>query len=599
MSPFDLSSSPRIAAPAPGLRIITGVRHYVRLTMRDTVSFVGLLAKTLWSLPADVLLASIFINLLGLALPLGILQVYDRIVPHAAKSTLAYLVIGICCILILETILRISRSHVIAWSAIKLAWKTNIDAASLVAFAPAKLVDTQPVALWIQRLQAVAAICEFSISPAPLVLIDLVFAVIFFALLTAIGGWIAAVPVAIFLIFGVSAFARGRELRRTTAERMVAEARMRDFMIETLNGIATVKVLGTEQQILRRFERLTEQAAGSTYNVVRLADNAQSLGSMVSIVTQIATATFAAVLAVNGEVSIGVVACSTMLAGRMIQPLLRLVSAWNEIQGVFVSEQIAGPIFDLPNRAPQTVPASASKWSPARLVFDKVWFTPGEGLASTLAGASLTVVPGEIIAISGRDSIGKSTVGRLAAGRLVPAAGHVLIDDIAASTAEDQTRGSAALVDHQNAAIRGSVLNNLTLFRPERIAQARAAARLLNLDQDINRLPRGYDTQLGESATETLPDGFLQRIAIARAIAGRPRLLVLDEANGSLDYDSDRALGEALLSLKGRITMVLITNRPSFAAIADRRFTLSGGKFSLLEGENFVNLTGRTAGAVA
>jgi ATP-binding cassette subfamily C protein LapB len=560
-------------------------------------SFVSLLARTLWSLPTDVLLASIFINLLGLALPLGILQVYDRIVPHAAKSTLAYLVIGICGILVLETILRISRSHVIAWSATKLAWKTNANAACLVAFAPAELVDTQPVALWIQRLQAVAAIGEFSISPAPLVLIDLVFGVIFLALLIAIGGWIAAVPIAIFLIFGVSAIARGRELRRTTARRMVAEARMRDFMIETLNGIVTVKALGTEQQILRRFERLAEHAAGSTYGVVRLADDLQSLGSMVSIVAQMATATLAAVLAINGTISVGVVACSTMLAGRMIQPLLRLVSAWNEIQGLFVSKQIAQPIFELPDSTPLTVPDTAGEWSPVRLVFDKVRFTQGEGLILSLAGANLEVAPGEIIAVSGSEGTGKSTMARLATGRLAPESGRILIDDMAASSAH--TRGYAALVDHQNATVRGSLLNNLTLFRPERIDQARAAARLLKLDDDINRLPRGYDTQLGESATETLPDGFLQRLAIARAIAGRPRLLVLDEANGSLDYESDRALGEALLSLKGQITMVLITNRPSFAAIADRRFTLEAGKFVELAAETPESHTGRPRGAVA
>ncbi|MBC7578316.1 ABC transporter transmembrane domain-containing protein [Tardiphaga sp.] len=599
MALLNLLTTPRIAARVSGSRAVGRMRRYLRRTRRDAVSFINLLTRTLWSLPADVLAASIFINLLGLALPLGILQVYDRIVPHAAKSTLAYLVIGICCILVLETILRISRSHVIAWSAMKLAWKSNVNAACLVAFAPAKLVDTLPVALWIQRLQAVAAICEFSISPAPLVLIDLIFVVIFFALLVVIGGWIAAFPVSIFLMFGVSAIARGRELRRTTAGRMVAEARMRDFMIETLNGIATVKALGTEQQILRRFERLAEQAAGSTYNVVRLADDAQSLGSMISIVTQITTATIAAVLAVNGEISVGVVACSTMLAGRMIQPLLRLVSAWNEIQGVFVSKEIARPIFDLPISAPMTVPGAASEWSPARLVFEKVWFSPGEGQPSTLVGASLDVAPGEIIAISGRDRIGKSTVARLAAGRLVPEAGDVSIDGLAASTAEDQTLGSVALVDHQNAAVRGSLLNNLTLFRPERVAPARAAARLLKLERDIHRLPRGYDTQLGESATETLPDGFMQRIAIARAIAGRPQLLVLDEANGSLDYESDRALVEALLHLKGKITVVLITNRPSFAAIADRRFTLSHGKFSQLEGQPAAGLTGRPAGAVA
>ena len=299
-------------------------------------------------MPADVLAASIVINLLGLALPLGILQVYDRIVPHSATATLAFLIIGICCALLMETILRITRSHVIAWSAMKLAWKTNVDAASRIALAPAKLVDTQPAARWIQRLQAVATISEFNISPAPLVLIDLAFVVIFLALLVAISGWLAAVPLVVFMLFGVAAIERGRELRHATAERIVAEAKIRDFLIEALNGIVTVKALGTEQQILRRFERLSEQAAGSTHDVVRLADDAQSFGSMVSILTQIATATIGAVLAINGEISIGVVACSTMLAGRVIQPLLRLVSAWNEIQGVIVAEEIAKPIFDLP-----------------------------------------------------------------------------------------------------------------------------------------------------------------------------------------------------------------------------------------------------------
>lgn len=569
----------------------------MRHARRDAANFVSLLAKTLWSLPPDVLLASIFVNLLGLALPLGILQVYNRIVPQAAKSTLAYLVIGICGILVLETVLRISRSHVIAWSAMKLAWKANVNAASRVALAPPKLVDTQPVAIWIQRLQAVASIGEFGISPAPLVLIDLIFGVIFLALLIVISGWIAGVPISIFLIFGASAIARGRELRRTTARRMVAEARMRDFMIETLNGLATVKALGTEQQILRRFERMTELTAGTTYSLVRLADDLQSLGSIVAIATQIATMTLAAVLAVNGEISIGVVACSTMLAGRMIQPLLRLVSAWNEIQGLFVSKQVARPIFDLPNDAPQTASNAAPDWSPARLVFDEVSFTRGEGLILTLGKANLEVAPGEIIAISGCEGLGKSTVARLAAGHLAPESGRVLIDDIAASTAD--TRGYAALVDHQNSAVRGSLLNNLTLFRPERIDQARAVARLLKLEDDINRLPRGYDTQLGESATEPLPDGFLQRLAIARAIASRPRLLILDEANGSLDYEGDRALGEALLSLKGQVTMMLITNRPSFAAIADRRFTLVHGKFKQLDAASPVNETGRAMGAVA
>ena len=576
-------------------------REHAILVAHDARGFLRLLARTLSGLPADVIAASVVINLLGLALPLAILQVYDRIVPNSAIATLTLLIIGVCCAVALETILRIARGYAIAWSAMKLAWKANVDAASRVATAPAELVDAQPAARWIQRLQAVATISEFHISPSPLVLIDLVFVVIFLALLVASSGWLAAVPLAVFFLFGIAAIQRGRELRGATTGRMSAEARIRDFLIEVMNGIVTVKALGAEQQILRRFERLSQQAAAYTNNVVRLVDDAQSFASTVSILTQVATSTIGAILVINGDISIGVVACSTMLAGRVIQPLLRLVSAWNEIQGVMVAEENAKPIFDLPKSDRLSVQAIDREQQPAKLAFDNVWFAHGGGQAPVLAGASLEVVPGEIIAITGRDNIGKSTVARLAAGQLVPERGHVLVDGIAASMAATSMRGSVAVVDQRNATVRGSVLSNLTLFRDtERLEPARAAARAIGLEGDINRLPRGYDTRLGEGATETLSVGLLQRIAIARAIAGKPRLLILDEANSSLDHGSDLALGHGLVSLKGKITIVLITNRPSFAAIADRQFTLIDGKFCQLEQPRMpTKIAAKTAGAMA
>jgi ATP-binding cassette, subfamily C, bacterial LapB len=574
----------RSALVASITRLSVGARQQAALITHDSRSFLRLLGRTLSGLPADVIAASVAINLLGLALPLAILQVYDRIVPHVATATLTLLMTGIGGALVLEAMLRITRSHVIAWSAMKLAWKTNVDAARRVVTGPAELVDAQPAARWIQRLQGVATISEFNISSAPLVLIDLVFVVIFLPLLFACSRWIAAIPLTIFFLFGIAAIKRGRELRSGTTRRASAEAKIRDFLVEVLNGIVTVKALGTEQQILRRFERLSEQAAVCTYDVVRIADDAQSFGSMVFVLTQIATSTIGAVLAIKGEISIGVVACSSMLAVRVVQPLLRLVSAWNEIQSVIVAEETAKPIFELPARDPEGAHTPDRELLPARLVFDSVWFAHGDGNTRVLAGASLDVEAGEIIAITGRNHIGKSTVARLAAGQLLPESGQVLIDDVAASVASACRRGSVMVVDHRNATVRGSILNNLTLFRDtEQLGPARAAAHAIGLEEDINRLPRGYDTRLGDAATETLPTGLLQRIAIARAITSNPQLLILDEANSSLDYASDLALSNGLLSFKGKITMVLITNRPSFAAIADRRFTLVDGRFFQLE----------------
>jgi ATP-binding cassette subfamily C protein LapB len=313
---------------------------------------------------------------------------------------------------VLETLLRIARSHVVAWNGMKLAWNASVDAASRIAAARPEQVDAQPTAQWIQRLQAVSAISEFHISPAPLVLIDLVFAVIFLALLFAGSRWLAVVPVSIFFLFGVMAIKRGRELRRATAGRLSAEARIRDFLIEVMSGIATVRALGAEQQILRRFERLSQQAAAHTNHVVRLTYDAQSFASMIAILTQIATSTIGAILAVRGEISVGVVACSTMLAGRVIQPLLRLVSTWNEIQSIVVAEEIATPIFNLPRADRLGVRDARGEQRPTRLVFEDVWHSYAGGLIPVLAGASLEIAPGEIVAITGRDNSGKSTIGR-------------------------------------------------------------------------------------------------------------------------------------------------------------------------------------------
>src|SRR4029079_11410190 len=146
---------------------LPGGRH--RALARDAYEFLELLAKTFSSLPVDVIAASIVINLLGLALPLAILQVYDRVIPHAATSTLLFLILGVCLALVLEGVLRITRSQVIAWRAMKEAWNANVDAASRVALAPARLVDQEPAARWMQRLQAVATTSEFQLSPSLLV----------------------------------------------------------------------------------------------------------------------------------------------------------------------------------------------------------------------------------------------------------------------------------------------------------------------------------------------------------------------------------------------------------------------------------------------
>jgi ABC-type multidrug transport system fused ATPase/permease subunit len=197
-----------------------------------------------------------------------------------------------------------------------------------------------------------------------------------------------------------------------------------------------------------------------------------------------------------------------------------------------------------------------------------------------LDGASLTIQPGEIVAVTGANGSGRSTAALLALGKVVPQSGQVLIDDIPSVMAETGVCGTLAFVDHTVTTIRGTVLNNLTMFRDgEGIESAQEAASLMGLADDINHLPRGYDTRLGEAATETLAPGLMQRIVVARAVASRPRLLIMDQASSSFDQRGDRTIAEGIAALKGRVTTLLITNQPSLVAVADRVVAISGGKF--------------------
>jgi ATP-binding cassette subfamily C protein LapB len=569
--PVSATASDGVSGAISGdVRTRAGARQYFRLFV-----------STFSSLPTDVIAASIAINLLGLALPLVILQVYDRIIPNAATSTLFYLILCVCLVVMFEAILRVTRSQVIAWRAMKAAWRISAEAAARVALAMPGVIEQEPPTRWLNRFQALDRVSNFQLSPARLVIIDLPFVLIFAAFLFAISPLLASIPIVLFVLVAAVAIMQAGELKAAMTSRAVMEAKTRDFLHETLSGIFDIKAFAMEQQILRRFERLEERASGCAYNVLRLSDNAVSLATLASTLTQLATVTVGAVLTINGSITIGALACCTMLSGRLMQPLLLLVSSWNEIHSVIVGETIARPIYELPQKDRQAAAINGSV--PARVVFDHVTFTHLGRSEPVLSDACLCIEPGETVTLTGVNGSGMSTFARLALGWLSPQSGQVLIDGISASLTGSGVCGKLALVDHHVAPIRGTILSNLTVYRDgEDEAAAQTIARLIGVEDDIHALPRGYSTRVGEGAAEPLPPGLLQRIAIARALASRPRLLILDEANLSLDQRSDLLLARALHSLKGKMTVVVITNRPMFAALADRVLAIVDRKFVLL-----------------
>ena len=559
---------------------ITGKPHkFVKGGARQ--GLIALLATACLDMPATVAVSSILINLLALFMPLAIMQVYDRIIPRQAVDTLTVLVIVVALTIAAEAIFRIARNHVVSWSATTLAWRTHHEVLKRVMAAPSSLLETESASRNLDRIQALTAYAEWHGSPSRLVLADLPFVALYVGLMIIVGGKLAAIPLVLFLILAVAAHRRSTGVRKTNENRAMEDMKTRDFLIEAINGLPTIKAGAMESQMQRRFERLQETLATHSFTSIRLAEETQAFGNLLSGLTQMMTVTVGAVLVIDGMLSIGALACCVMLAGRAVQPLLRCVAVWNELQSVIVGLEKAGPLLNLP-RAQDRSQHTGTK-GPLDIRFAGVSFQHDKDSHKILDRVSITVPAGSILAITGRDGVGKSTFADLICGYLPNYSGEIRIGSFDPRTDGATLKQYLSIVRPGASMMRGTIMDNLIMFRKgDEIEFAIHAARLIGLDAQVSKLPLGYQTVMSEGPSAELPSGLVQRIAIARAIARRPAVLILDEANGALDMSSDQLLTSGLRRLKGFTTTLIITNRPSFAAIADETWRLEAGKLQLV-----------------
>ena len=401
---------------------------------------------------------------------------------------------------------------------------------------------------------------------------------IFLGLIYVIGGPLILVPLGLILmLLGVS-ITLGHRLKATLEDRSTLDDRRYNFIIEVLNGIHTVKALAMEALLQRRYERLQESGAASTYRVTFLSNLAQGLGATFSNLTMVAVATVGATYVITEQLSIGGLAACTMLAGRSVQPILRALGLWTQLQSITVAKRRADSLFAMPTECEPG--ARRPGRIEGKITLRNVSFRYDDDEPLLLRNIDLEVRPGEVVAITGGTGNGKSSLLMLMIRALQPTEGQVLVDDICISDIDPhELRRQVAYLSQSITLMQGTILENLTSFRGiEDVEAGLAAAHLLKLDEIVNRLPAGLETRVGDGAHDELPVGVKQGICIARALAGNPSVILFDEANSSLDARGDKILKDALASIKGGPAIIMISHRPSYLALADRTFDLIDGE---------------------
>ncbi len=535
----------------------------------------------------DLVVATLFINVLALAMPLTLLQIYDRILPSKGLGTLSLLLLVVGCALVLEGILRVARSLVSGWMGARfdhMAGSSGVD-----RVLSSDIVDYKKlgVGMHMELFSSLNTLREFYAGQAILNLLDLPFAILFISVIAYLAGWLALVPVSLGIMFVLSAVLVGRGLRHSLHERSTADDRRFDFIVQVLGKVHTVKAMSMEEQMLRRYERLQEGCATWNRDVALGNARATGVGAFFSQLNMFMVVGFGATYVIDGMLTIGGLAACTMLSGRSMAPMQKAAGMWTRYQAIRLARDRALKLFEIRPEAPKGLPQLPLIEGPLEL--RDVTFNYGKGpddevLPDIIKNVTLRIEPGETVGISGGNISGKTTLLHIMMAILKPVSGSVLIGGHAFEDYDPVSiRSQIAYLPQEAVLFGGTLLENITMFRPEKEEDALDVARLLGLDDVVAHMPFGYDTKTGDTVTETLPRGVKQRIAIARALVDKPRLILFDEANTAMDAAGDAMLKALLEKLARRVTIVLVTSRPSFLKISDRIYDLREGTLTLRE----------------
>ncbi|HEX8217366.1 MAG TPA: type I secretion system permease/ATPase [Allosphingosinicella sp.] len=557
------------------------------MTARDRVAGDARPFDISWFIPAlvkyrkplrDVLIASFFVQVMALVSPIFFQVVIDKVLVHHSLTTLDVLAIGLSVVLIWETALSGLRNWLFAHSTNRVDAELSARMFRHLLNLPLSYFEARRVGDSVARVRELERIREFLTSNAVTVVIDLLFTVVFFAVMYLYSPFLTLIVLMSIPIYAAISIFITPPLRALLDEKFRRGAENQAFLVESVTGIGTLKAMAVEPQMRDKWEK---QFAGYTqtgFQVAKLANWGNHLIQIVSKLTTVAILYFGAKAVIAGDLSVGALVAFNMLAGRVAAPILRLSQLWQDFQQVRISVDRLGDVLNAPAE-PEHNPSRASlPRIKGEIEFDKVRFRYRPDAPEALRGVAITIEPGEMLGIVGPSGSGKSTLTKLVQRLYVPEQGRVLVDGVDLALVDPAwLRRQVGVVLQENILFNRSVRENIALADPTRAMEAvMAASELAGAHEFIAELSHGYDTIIEERGAN-LSGGQRQRIAIARALIGDPRILILDEATSALDAESEEIIQNNLRMIAHGRTVIIIAHRLSAVRQCHRIITVEEG----------------------
>jgi ATP-binding cassette, subfamily C, bacterial len=514
-------------------------------------------------------LLTFILNLLALILPVYMLQVYDRVLQSSSLPTLFYLTLiaigGLAVLGVVEGVRQVAVQRVSA--------RLEVDVGERLVTSSLRAGSSDAPRLLGELAQARA----FLGSPVFTALLDMPFAPIFLIIVFLIHpalGALVVVGIAVLLVLtGMNQSA----LRQPQRDAAAAAAGANMVAWAIARNSESIRAMGMHASVVDRWGRATADALVAQDKATRANAGFAGLSRFVRLVVQIGILGLGAYLALKQEITAGMIFATSLVAARALAPVDNLVAGWKSLwQALNGLRNVDNAIATTRDAVPRTRLAAPL----GHLAFEKVTFVPEGAAEPTIKGVSLVVQPGEAICLLGPSGAGKSTFARLAAGALTPSHGTVRLDGSDIENWEPIERGRfVGYLPQDVEFLPASIAANIARLDPAAAdADIIAASDLAGVTELVKRLPKGFDTRIGPGGLP-LSGGQRQRIALARAVFGLPRLVVLDEPNAHLDSDGEGALNRTIAKLKhAGATVVVVSQRAGVLKAVDRVLAFRDGQ---------------------
>ena len=521
-----------------------------------------------------MLLATLTINVLGLALPLTMKQIYSRVVVYESKDTLIVLLSACAVALLLESIMRRMKDDSSKWIASKYEYL-------LSGFLAKKVLNIQNMYRTslstqgnLDRFKSVSAIASYYANGFYQIFVDLPFVLLFLFLIYFLAGYMVVVPIITITLYVLMMMVTTKMYIPRRREQIKYNEEMMGHLNQSLIKIHLVKSAGIEEFVIKKFKDKISRLTEIDFKVKKLEKVPGNLGGYVIQINLFATFIYGGYLLINGQADFGMIIAAALLGGRAISPVVNTMRLYMQNRNVktqkqkvedlaYATEQYDDGYPDFPEDINGTVELVSFGYNDIHT-----------GEKNRLTG---TITAGSFVFVNPKEFLSYREILACITGKNPISEGKILIDSMDISEWNmDSLRGKVEYLTDSVPIFKGTIMENITLFDASKNRDVYDAAALTGFDKIVTTMPEGFETKLDSQSRNSLQSSFMQRLNLTRALLYKPRILVIDRIDSSMDQETLNIFLWILRKLKGNVTILIATGNNEIMELADEEMSKEG-----------------------